>query len=48
MKHKVRLTIIDKKLYPELQPVSFEIFMSAFNTLGKAFSAKRKWTMVCW
>lgn len=29
----------------ELEPVSFEIFMSAFNTLGKVFSAKRKWTM---
>lgn len=29
----------------ELEPVSFEIFMSSFNTLGKVFSAKRKWTM---
>ena len=29
----------------ELEPISFEIFMSAFNTLGKVFSAKRKWTM---
>ncbi len=29
----------------ELEHVSFEIFMSAFNTLGKVFSAKRKWTM---
>ena len=27
------------------EPVSFEIFMFSFNTLGKVFSAKRKWTM---
>ena len=29
----------------QLEPVSYEIFMSSFNTLGKLFSAKRKWTM---
>ena len=29
----------------ELEPLSFEIFMSSFHTLGKIFSAKRKWTM---
>ena len=29
----------------ELEPLSFEIFMSAFHILGKVISAKRKWTM---
>lgn len=29
----------------ELEPLSFEIFMSSFHTLGKIFSARRKWTM---
>lgn len=29
----------------ELEPLSFEIFMSSFNVLGKVISAKRRWTM---
>lgn len=29
----------------ELEPLSFELFMSSFNTLGRIFTAKKKWTM---
>lgn len=29
----------------ELQPVSFEIFMASFRTLGRIFNANHKWTM---